>query len=94
MLYAIFAVDKPYHVQLRLDTRPTHVEYLRANSDIIVTAGPMQSDDSETMIGSLLVLDVADRAAAVKFAENDPYAKAGLFESTRIMRWKRTIPAA
>ena len=53
----------------------------------------MQSDDGEAMIGSMLVLDVADRAAAEAFAEADPYAKAGLFESTTIKRWKRVIPA-
>jgi len=39
------------------------------------------------------VIDVADRAAAEEFAKGDPYAKAGLFESTVIKRWKRTIPA-
>ena len=42
----------------------------------------------------MLVIDVADRAAAEAFAAADPYAKAGLFESTRVMRWKQVIPAA
>jgi len=31
------------------------------------------------MIGSLVILDVADKAAAQEWADNDPYAKAGLF---------------
>ncbi len=93
MLYVIFAMDKPGHEQLRLDTRPAHVDYLKANAGIIVTAGPLQSDDGDSMIGSVLVLDVDGRQAAEAFAQGDPYAQAGLFESTRIVRWKRTIPA-
>lgn len=93
MHYIVFAVDKPGHVDLRLANRPAHLEYLKSKRDIIVTAGPMQSDDGDAMIGSMLVLDVPDRAAAEDFAKGDPYAKAGLFESTVIKRWKRTIPA-
>ena len=93
MHYIIFAQDKPGATGVRADSRPDHLEYLKSKSDILVTAGPMQSDDGEAMIGSLLVIDVADRAAAEDFAKNDPYAKAGLFESVVIKRWKRTIPA-
>ena len=92
--FVIFCIDKPGHTQVRMDNRPDHLEFLKASKDMIVTAGPMQSDDGESMIGSMLVLDVADRAAAEAFAAADPYAKAGLFESTRVMRWKQVIPAA
>ena len=93
MHYIIFAQDKPGATELRMANRPAHLEFLKSKSDVIVTAGPMQSDDGEAMIGSMLVIDVADRAAAEDFAKNDPYAQAGLFESTVIKRWKRTIPA-
>ncbi|MCF3628055.1 YciI family protein [Thalassospiraceae bacterium LMO-SO8] len=93
MHFIVFAIDKPGHVDLRQASRPDHLEYLTSQKDIIVTAGPMQSDDGASMIGSMLVIDVPDRAAAEAFAKNDPYAKAGLFESTVIKRWKRTIPA-
>jgi hypothetical protein len=45
------------------------------------------------MTGSLLIIDFADRKAAEDFAANDPYNKAGLFESVIIRRWKKVIPA-
>ena len=83
--FVIFCIDKPGHTQVRMDNRPDHLEFLKGSKDMIVTAGPMQSDDGESMIGSMLVID---------FAAADPYAKAGLFESTRVMRWKQVIPAA
>lgn len=93
MHFVIFCIDKPGHQQVRLDNRPAHLDYLKANAGIIVTAGPMQTDDGEGMVGSMLVIDAADRKAAEDFAKGDPYAKAGLFESVRVMRWKRVIPA-
>tara|TARA_R110001592_G_scaffold68283_2_gene209242 strand:+ start:1741 stop:2025 length:285 start_codon:yes stop_codon:yes gene_type:complete len=93
MHFIVFAIDKPGHADLRQSIRPDHLEYLGSQKDILVTAGPMQSDDGASMIGSMLVIDVPDRAAAEAFAKGDPYAKAGLFESTVIKRWKRTIPA-
>jgi uncharacterized protein YciI len=43
------------------------------------------------MCGSLLILDVADRAAAEAWADGDPYAKAGLFETVEIHAWKQVI---
>ena len=36
-------------------------------------------------------LTVPDEAAAKTFARNDPYAKAGLFETTEIKKWRWSI---
>lgn len=46
------------------------------------------------MIGSLLVLDFPDRKAAEVFAANDPYAKAGLFQSVTITPFRKVFPQA
>ena len=45
----------------------------------------------EKMCGSLIVLDVNDMAAAKVWAENDPYYKAGLFETSTLKIWKKVI---
>ena len=50
-------------------------------------------DDDGGMIGSLVVLDVADRAAAEAWAAGDPYARAGLFARVEIRRWNKVIGA-
>lgn len=44
------------------------------------------------MIGSLLVLEVADRAALDSFLADDPYAKAGLFQSVAVKRFRKVFP--
>ena len=43
------------------------------------------------MCGSLVILEVEDMAAAEGWAENDPYTKAGLFESVELIPWKKVI---
>ena len=93
MLFTILCIDKPDHERLRIDTRQAHLDYLGGFKDQVVMAGPSQTDDGEHMTGSLLIMDFADREAAEDFAANDPYNKAGLFETVVIRRWKKVIPA-
>ena len=87
MLFAIYCRDKKDHQQVRLDNRPAHVEYLKKFTGQHAITGPLLSDDGQGMVGSLLVMEFADRAAAEDFAKNDPYAKAGLFASVEVRAW-------
>jgi uncharacterized protein YciI len=83
MLFAINCQDKPGALELRLATRPTHLEYLDGQAELIVQGGPVLDADGKPC-GSLLLVDVADQAAAEALAASDPYAKAGLFETVTI----------
>jgi uncharacterized protein YciI len=89
-MYCVICKDKPDHVDVRMQNRPDHVSYVLADPSV-KTAGPFLADDGETMIGTLLILDVASRADAEAFATNDPYHKAGLFESVEVLPWKHLI---
>lgn len=89
MLYAIYCVDKPNSMELRMAHRPAHIEYLNARNSQIVLGGGLLTEDGESLLGSLLVIDAADEAAARAFADGDPFAKAGLFQSVRINRWRK-----
>ncbi len=53
-------------------------------------AGPFLSED-DTMIGSLIVIDVENKNEAKKWSENDPYKKAGLFGKVEIFKFKHLI---
>ena len=94
MLFAIVCHDKPDSLSVRMDNRPEHVAYLKEYNDRIVIAGPMLSEDGESPIGSLLIMDLDDLAAAQAFAAGDPFAKAGLFESVSIRPYRKTFPQA
>ena len=52
----------------------------------------MQSDDRQAMLGSVLVLDVTERADLDAFLAGDPYAKAGLFESVTVLPFRKVLP--
>lgn len=92
MLFALICKDKPGSLQVRLDTRPTHVAYLEGlNGDKkLAFAGPFLDGDSKPN-GSLVVVEAPDMAAAQALAAGDPYAKAGLFESVEIRPWNWTF---
>jgi uncharacterized protein YciI len=93
MLYAFICTDKPGAAALRAENRQAHLDHLARHRDRIFAAGPLQTEDGQGMVGSVLILDFPDRAAAERFAADDPYARAGLFESVVIRRWKKVFPS-
>ncbi len=84
MIYAITLFDKPLMQDLRRRARPEHKAYLAAVADRIAFAGPLTTDDGETMIGRLLAIDFESRDAAHAWVANEPFTKAGLYASTSI----------
>ncbi|QIE45394.1 YciI family protein [Pseudohalocynthiibacter aestuariivivens] len=89
MLIALMAKDNTGALQTRIDNRDAHIAYLK-DSGVVSQAGPFLDEGGE-MIGSLVILDVPDMAAAEQWAENDPYARAGLFSEVRMIAWKKVI---
>ncbi|GBQ98037.1 hypothetical protein AA23498_3077 [Acetobacter nitrogenifigens DSM 23921 = NBRC 105050] len=83
MLFTIVCTDKPGAFETRSATRESHLAYLQTYVDRIQFAGPLFNHDGRAC-GSLLIVDVEDRAAAEGFAASDPYAKVDLFESVVI----------
>lgn len=89
-MYCVMCIDKPDSGALRQENRPAHLEYV-VSQNYVKMGGPLVGDDGETMIGSLLLLDVDNRAAAQAFVDNDPYHKAGLFERIEVQRFKHLL---
>ncbi len=91
-LFVLTCLDKPGALPVRLANREAHLAHIDAHRNAVRVAGPLLNEDGE-MAGSLLVLEVADRAAAEAFSAADPYAKAGLFDRVEIRAWRPTIGA-
>lgn len=89
MLIALIARDKPGALDTRKANREAHLAYI-ADTGVVAQAGPLL-DNAGEMCGSLVILDVADMAAAQAWAGSDPYAKAGLFDSVELIAWKKVI---
>ena len=91
MHFVFYGTDKANSLQLRLDTRAAHIEWL--NSSPIPLAGPLLDENGE-MCGSMVVCEAENQAAADDLFANDPYAKDGLFAKREITPWKWVIGTA
>jgi uncharacterized protein YciI len=93
MLFAAVCLDKPGHVDLRLSIRAAHLAFLEEHAARVKLGGPFLDAAGEKPVGSLLVLDCDNEAAARALLDADPYAKAGLFASVDLRPWRRVVGA-
>jgi uncharacterized protein YciI len=61
-------------------------------ADRIAFAGPLTSDDGQTMIGSLLAIDFPDRAAAERWQADEPFTRAGVYQSASVLPFVNLWP--
>jgi uncharacterized protein YciI len=87
MLFCVIRHDKPNSLSLRLSERPKHLEYLKVVLDKIIYGGALRDAESK-QIGSMLIIDVLDKAAADAFAAADPYSDTDLFAETMVQVFK------
>jgi uncharacterized protein len=92
MQFVVYCLDKTGHQLVRAENRAAHLAHLAQHEASLVAAGPLLDDSGQEMIGTLIILEVAERAQAERFAADDPYAKAGLFASVRITPWRKVLP--
>jgi hypothetical protein len=90
MLFALYCTDRPASLELRMATRPSHLAYLETFRPSMMVGGALMDTEGKAA-GTMIVIDLPDRAAAEAFAAGDPYAKAGLFESTIIRPFRPGI---
>jgi len=89
VLYIIYQEDRPDSAAIRAAQREAHFAYLERHKDILVLGGATLAEDGAMRIGSVLIINVPDRAAADAFSENEPFRKAGLFSTVKVSRMRR-----
>ena len=89
MLYIIYQVDKQGGEEIRAAAREDHFAYLDEHEDILVLGGALLGDDGKTRTGSVLIVNVKNRAEAEAFSENEPFRKAGLFQRVEINHMRK-----
>jgi uncharacterized protein YciI len=92
MLFAFHLVDRPDAGDLRTRVRPEHKAYLAQVAGQIAFAGPLTTDDGQAMLGSLLVIDFADRAAAMAWLAHEPFTVAGLYAHAQVHAFQNLWP--
>lgn len=91
MLFAFMLHDAPGTAARRLEVRPEHKAYLEKVASRIAFAGPLL-DDAGDMCGSLIVVDFADRAAALAWLSAEPFTRAGVYGRSEVKTFRNLWP--
>lgn len=91
-VFSFKGIDKPDSRPLRAETRSSHLQYL-SESGMPALGGPLLSQADDGPFGSMIIIESASEATALKFFALDPYAKAGLFEYTSVRSLSRVYGA-
>lgn len=92
MLFAISNLDRPDSAALRAATRPAHLAYLDRFTSRILSGGALLNEEGQP-VGSLIVIEAEDQAAAERIAAEDPYVQAGLFQSVVVRPYRLVYKA-
>jgi len=89
-LFVLHCVDKPNALDVRMGAREAHLAYVGGKRDILRLGGPLL-DEGGNMAGSLMIVDVPDKAAAEAFSADDPYTRAGLWSRVEIAAFRASL---
>ena len=99
MLYAIISTDIEDSTPLRQQARPKHLARLQAltNEGRLILAGPHPAVDNDDpgeagFTGSLVVAEFDSLDDAQTWADNDPYAAAGVYARVIVKPFKKVLP--
>ena len=99
MWYAIIAQDAADSLDTRAEVRPDHLARLHALADEgrLLIAGPHPAVDSPEpgpagFTGSLVVAEFDSLDAARRWADEDPYATAGVYKDVIVKPFNRVLP--
>jgi len=89
MLFAVHCVDAQGVDAVRNQYLVPHKDYLVGQKHILVVGGALTNSADEP-VGSLYIVNVADRTAAEAFSENDPFTSAGVFGTVTITAMRKS----
>jgi len=91
-LFAVHALDKPDALPRRLENYSAHRSFIETEHSFgvsVIISGPLQSDDGDTMIGSLFIIESPSRAEVEAFCQADPFSTQGVWGEVTITRFHR-----
>jgi uncharacterized protein YciI len=84
VLFVIYEQDASGSATLREAHLRVHRDYLEQRGDIIAFAAGLVGENDASRVASCLIVDLADRSAAERFASDDPYHRVGVYGDARI----------
>jgi uncharacterized protein len=91
--YFVYGRDRPGAFELKMSLNEDHWSFMDGYGELLVARGPTMTgdgDDAEST-GSLHIVDLPDAEAARTFAYEEPYYRAGAFESVLLCRFRNVL---
>ena len=92
MYVVAFVTHKPGRVEAGSEMQNAFIDYLRDHPDhpdvVVHNAGPTLSDDSESIVGLLVIVGAPSLEAARAFLADSPYGKADVFADVQVRPWE------
>jgi uncharacterized protein YciI len=83
-MYIIYCVDNQDMAAVRMQQLGAHRAHLVSSGMRIVLAGPLQNEERDRSIGSLIVVEANNRGEVEAFNAGDPFFRAGLWAKVEI----------
>ncbi len=91
MLFIATCIDKPQSLETRLANRPAHLAFLEGLGAKVRIGGAILADDQKTPVGSVLIFEGESETDIRAILADDPYARAGLFDSVTVRPWRQAV---
>jgi len=89
MHFVIYCLDVPNSAAIRAKHVEEHKAYLSSAPFKILVSGPLLEDDNETINGSCFLIEALDKHQVLKFNQNDPFTKAGVWRQVDIRHFAK-----
>ncbi len=89
----MYGRDRPGAFELKVSLNNDHWSFMDGYGELLVARGPTLTGDGDEAesTGSLHIVDLPDVEAARAFAYEEPYYRAGVFESVLLCRFRNIL---
>ena len=92
MEYFVYGRDTVDGFEIKVALNEEHWTFMDGYADGLIARGPTLTEDGERTTGSLHIVDLPDDEAIRSFAYDEPYYRAGAFETVEIHRFHNHNP--
>ncbi len=92
MLFIVRFTDDAAMLSVRTQYLAEHIDWLDANSSLILVAGSLRDEPDSDPIGATWIVDAPSRDDVIELIQTDPFWIHGLRQNVEIHFWSKAFP--